>query len=1233
MTQNAAPRVFISHSSKDKPAVIALAEALRARGIDAWLDQWEIAPGDSIVGKINEGLDQAEAGIVVFSKHTMASAWVEAELHYLIYARVQEGKLLVPVVVGDEVNIPPLIRPLARRGIEELDAITAALLGRHTGPPPIHRPERGKTHRVLISLKRSDEDGIRTTVIFGDKEYAASTHSRLPRPLITARDAFLKGFRAGIRRDRDAAQRTALESTVADLGRLLGGLCLPGDAGAALAQLADGCPIGTTIEVVVEASDSELLGLPFEAIRLPGDRLLATLPAVVMWRRPIGLAEIEDFEPFAGPLKVLVAVGAPDEGQTASAVLDLERELQNILDAVEPARQHENAEVRILEVGHPEAIAGAFEADAYHILHISCHGGPGVLELENEEGRAVPIKPAKLIEKLKNSGRPLPLVLLSACHGGVQEAKETASFAESLLGAGVAYVLAMQTSVSDYYASELARAFYENLAKSELARPSRALSKARKELEARRLKAVQRGEHLEKTQPEYATAALFVGGEEKPLVDFGLDKIPLSKPPVYQMDGAVPQLRVGDLIGRRKALRETLGAIRSQDHQYVGVVLTGMGGVGKSVLAGRTMQKLREDEWLLVSHAGRFDVGQIAGKIGLALLGAGSKEAAQVFLKPDLDDALRFQLILKMLAETRVVLVLDDFEQNLREGGSGFLDAATRDRLLDLAKNAREGRILITCRYPIPVLASYLRQIAIGPLSPAESRKLLLRLEGLRDLGSKQVAKALAMIGGHPRMLEFLDALMRGGREARLPQVIEKMSEIAEEAGIELDAQAGQMEASLEAALQIGMRDIFLDALLDAAREENLEDILLQTAVSNLPVAPDGIARMLAETPEDPIAAHLLDRALDRLAALSLIYLFPDKAAWVHRWTAEGLARIDAVGYRARCIRAGRYRMWRVQHESRNLEDAVEAMRNFFAGEDYDAAAASGQACIGALGRFNQTIRVAALAAEALETLPEEHDSFAAIADAEARAYLSLGETSRAKARYLILLENHERLAAAEPDRADYQRDLSVSYNKMGDLYAALGQGEQAREAFAKALGIAERLAAAEPDRADYQRDLSVSYERMGDLYAALGQGEQAREAHQQALGIRERLAAAEPDRADYQRDLSFSYNKMGDLYAALGQGEQAREAFAKDLEIAERLAAAEPDRADYQRDLVVSLVKIGGQADTSQAKKSFNRALRILETLKREGRLNPADEGMIPTLKNFIQGIDKPSNETPNTQ
>ena len=55
----------------------------------------------------------------------------------------------------------------------------------------------------------------------------------------------------------------------------------------------------------------------------------------------------------------------------------------------------------------------------------------------------------------------------------------------------------------------------------------------------------------------------------------------------------------------------------------------------------------------------------------------------------------------------------------------------------------------------------------------------------------------------------------------------------------------------------------------------------------------------------------------------------------------------------------------------------------------------------------------------------------------------------------------------------------------VGNLYLALGQGDLARDAFLKSLAIRERLASNEPDRSDFQRYLSVSVDRMGDLYLA----------------------------------------------------------------------------------------------------------------------------------------------------
>src|SRR5437870_169429 len=54
---------------------------------------------------------------------------------------------------------------------------------------------------------------------------------------------------------------------------------------------------------------------------------------------------------------------------------------------------------------------------------------------------------------------------------------------------------------------------------------------------------------LAETQPEFATVALYVAGEERPLADFALDKQHLRSRPVYDVAGPVPQLRLDDLIG------------------------------------------------------------------------------------------------------------------------------------------------------------------------------------------------------------------------------------------------------------------------------------------------------------------------------------------------------------------------------------------------------------------------------------------------------------------------------------------------------------------------------------------------------------------------------------------------------------------------------------------------------------------------------------------------------------
>ena len=116
------------------------------------MDEWHIDSGTDIVSAINRGLDEAGAGIIVFSPHSRESRWVEAESSYLTYARIQENKILIPVLAHDDAWVPPLLRPLARRAIHETKAIADALLHRTAGPPPVRKPELGRVERLRISI-------------------------------------------------------------------------------------------------------------------------------------------------------------------------------------------------------------------------------------------------------------------------------------------------------------------------------------------------------------------------------------------------------------------------------------------------------------------------------------------------------------------------------------------------------------------------------------------------------------------------------------------------------------------------------------------------------------------------------------------------------------------------------------------------------------------------------------------------------------------------------------------------------------------------------------------------------------------------------------------------------------------------------------------------------------------------------------------------------------------------
>ena len=141
-------------------------------------------------------------------------------------------------------------------------------------------------------------------------------------------------------------------------------------------------------------------------------------------------------------------------------------------------------------------------------------------------------------------------------------------------------------------------------------------------------------------------------------------------------------------------------------------------------------------------------------------------------------------------------------------------------------------------------------------------------------------------------------------------------------------------------------------------------------------------------------------------------------------------------------------------------------------------------------------------------------------------------------------------LSAQYPSNSELQRDLSVSFIKIGNILEKQGQINEALASYQQALAIRERLTQLDPANNNWRRDLSVSYTKIGNVQEELGQTNEALTSHQQALAINDGLAQLDPVNSQWQRDLSVSYSNIGIVQEKLGQINEALASYQQALAI-----------------------------------------------------------------------------------
>lgn len=124
MSTDVHPKVFISHATDDKDRFVReFANKLRANGINAWVDEYEILPGDSIVEKIfEEGIKNMDAMIIVLSNVSVDRPWVREELNAGMVKKLSKSVKIIPVIIDDDCVVPESLQSTAWQRITDLQS-------------------------------------------------------------------------------------------------------------------------------------------------------------------------------------------------------------------------------------------------------------------------------------------------------------------------------------------------------------------------------------------------------------------------------------------------------------------------------------------------------------------------------------------------------------------------------------------------------------------------------------------------------------------------------------------------------------------------------------------------------------------------------------------------------------------------------------------------------------------------------------------------------------------------------------------------------------------------------------------------------------------------------------------------------------------------------------------------------------------------------------------------------
>jgi tetratricopeptide (TPR) repeat protein len=526
-----------------------------------------------------------------------------------------------------------------------------------------------------------------------------------------------------------------------------------------------------TDEGLVLALDvRERLGhLPWETLHDGAQFIVERVNPVIVPIRWVDRPVQDSHDIQQGPLRLLFMATSPDNVEPS---LDFEQEEAQILTETRDIP----LDLRVEESGCITELSklwGRYREpfDVFHLTgHSSIEDEKPFFLTETETGERHIAYASEIATALRF--RMPQLVFLSGCRTGEAPSNgAVSSLAESLIEEGCRAVLSWGRPIADVVATQAAAYLYSKLAAGyQLAE---ALANTY--------------QHLlrEAKVEDWHLLRLYVRGKcPKALVEPLGDRVWLPEEPMYEQfldsQGIVRVATPQEFVGRRRILQRSLRALRAPDK--LGVILHGLGGVGKSTIAARLLERLQSYDKIFIYR--QLDEDKLLRQLAEQCL----SETGQQILQGQLPLT---QKLTKFLREglnepaQGLIFVLDDFEANLelRTDGIAVLKPDAVPVLMALLKAISQfrlpHRVIITSRYdfPLPELNQRLYREQLAALSGADLQKKCNRLISFApgsEVDGELRIKALEASTGNPRLLEWLDKVLQA-QHVNKQQIIEQV--------------------------------------------------------------------------------------------------------------------------------------------------------------------------------------------------------------------------------------------------------------------------------------------------------------------------------------------------------------------------------------------------------------------------------------------------------------------------